>query len=84
MGSPKPPFLGQQMIHGKLKQRSISRKARFNYEPHSIAGNLPVADQDISSVSHTPRTIADPFFLEYLNGVSSILFEHGYSMLCPR
>ncbi|HHT73068.1 MAG TPA: LacI family transcriptional regulator [Firmicutes bacterium] len=59
---------------------------RFNYEPHPIASNLARGRTKTIGVVFpaAPRTIADPFFLEYLNGVSSILFEHGYSMLLPQ
>lgn len=59
---------------------------RYNYRPHAVASNLARGRSKTIGMMlpAAPRTIADPFFLEYLNGVSSVLFEHGYSMLLPQ
>ena len=59
---------------------------KYNYEPHAVASNL--ARRRTKTIGllfpKAPRTIADPFFLEYLHGVSETLFEHGYSLLIPQ
>lgn len=59
---------------------------KYNYEPHVVASNL--ARRRTKTIGlmfpKAPRTIADPFFLEYLHGVSETLFEHGYSLLIPQ
>lgn len=59
---------------------------QFNYEPHAIASNLAKGRSRTIGIMlpDAPRTISDPFFLEYLNGVGTVLFEHGYSMLLPQ
>ncbi|NLM39484.1 MAG: LacI family transcriptional regulator [Firmicutes bacterium] len=59
---------------------------RYNYRPHAVASNLARGRSKTIGMMlpAAPRTIADPFFLEYLNGVSTVLFEHGYSMLLPQ
>lgn len=73
-------------VKPETKQYIKAVAKRFNYEPHPIASNLARGRTRIVGVvlPDAPRTIADPFFLEYLNGVSSVLFEHGYSMLLPQ
>ncbi|MCK9525080.1 MAG: LacI family transcriptional regulator [Limnochordia bacterium] len=58
----------------------------YNYQPHMVASNL--AKRRTKTIGlmfpRAPRTIADPFFLEYLHGVSETLFEEGYSLLIPQ
>lgn len=73
-------------VKPETKQYIKEVARRFNYEPHPIASNLARRRTGTIGVVFpgAPRTIADPFFLEYLNGVSSVLFEHGYSMLLPQ
>lgn len=59
---------------------------KYNYRPHAVASNL--AKRRTKTIGlmfpEAPRTIADPFFLEYLQGVSTTLFEQGFSLLFPR
>ncbi len=59
---------------------------KYNYQPHMVASNL--ARRRTKTIGlmfpKAPRTIADPFFLEYLQGVSETLFESGYSLLIPQ
>lgn len=59
---------------------------KYNYQPHAVASNL--ARRRTKTIGlmfpEAPRTIADPFFLEYLQGVSETLFEQGFSLLFPR
>ncbi|MGI6160300.1 MAG: LacI family DNA-binding transcriptional regulator, partial [Limnochordia bacterium] len=59
---------------------------RYNYRPHQVASNL--AKRRTKTIGllfpSAPRTIADPFFLEYLHGVSETLFEQGFSLLIPQ
>lgn len=60
--------------------------AKYNYHPHTIASNL--AKRRTKTIGlmfpKAPRTIADPFFLEYLQGVSETFFQEGYSFLIPQ
>jgi LacI family transcriptional regulator len=59
---------------------------QYNYQPHTVASNL--AKRRTKTIGlmfpKAPRTIADPFFLEYLHGVSETLFEYGFSLLVPQ
>ena len=59
---------------------------KYNYQPHMVASNL--ARRRTKTIGlmfpKAPRTIADPFFLEYLQGVSETLFENGFSLLIPQ
>ena len=59
---------------------------RYNYQPHMVASNLAKRRTKIIGLMFpkAPRTIADPFFLEYLQGVSETLFEQGFSLLIPQ
>lgn len=59
---------------------------KYNYQPHVVASNL--AKRRTKTIGlmfpKAPRTIADPFFLEYLQGVSETLFEEGFNLLIPQ
>lgn len=60
--------------------------ARYNYRPHAVARSLAKRRTQTIGLMFpkAPRTIADPFFLEYLQGVSETLFEAGFSLLIPQ
>ena len=59
---------------------------RYNYQPHLVASNL--ARRRTKTIGlmfpKAPRTMANPFFLEYLQGVGETLFTQGYSLLLPQ
>jgi LacI family transcriptional regulator len=64
----------------------LEMASHYNYQPHMVASNL--AKRRTKTIGlmfpKAPRTIADPFFLEYLHGVSETLFEQGFSLLIPQ
>ena len=73
-------------VKPETKALILEMAAQFNYQPHMVASNL--AKRRTKTIGlmfpKAPRTIADPFFLEYLHGVSETLFEHGFSLLIPQ
>ncbi len=60
--------------------------AKYNYRPHAVASNLARRQTRIIGllIPRAPRTVADPFFLEFLHGVNGTLFNSGYSLLVPQ
>ncbi|HBG02877.1 MAG TPA: hypothetical protein DDW87_15145, partial [Firmicutes bacterium] len=73
-------------VKPETKSLILEVAAQYNYQPHMVASNL--AKRCTKTIGlmfpKAPRTIADPFFLEYLHGVSETLFEQGYSLLIPQ
>lgn len=59
---------------------------KYNYQPHTVASNLARRRSRTIGLMFpkAPRTMADPFFLEYLQGVSETFFQEGYSLLIPQ
>lgn len=58
---------------------------QYNYHPHSVASSLAKQQSRIVGLvfPESPRSISDPFFLEFLKGVSETLSLTGYSLLIP-
>ncbi len=73
-------------VKAETKELILEMAAQYNYQPHMVASNL--ARRCTKTIGlmfpKAPRTIADPFFLEYLHGVSETLFEHGFSLLMAQ
>lgn len=73
-------------VKPETKALILEMAKKYNYQPHAVASNL--ARRRTKTIGlmfpKAPRTIADPFFLEYLHGVSETLFEEGYSLLIPQ
>lgn len=73
-------------VKPETKALILEMAERYDYQPHMVASNL--AKRRTKTIGlmfpKAPRTIADPFFLEYLQGVSETLFEQGYSLLIPQ
>lgn len=73
-------------VKPETKELILEMAERYNYRPHAVASNL--ARRRTKTIGllfpSAPRTIADPFFLEYLHGVSETLFEQGFSLLIPQ
>lgn len=77
---------GDPRVKPETRALILKMAERYNYRPHTVASNL--ARRRTKTIGllfpSAPRTIADPFFLEYLNGVSETLFEQGFSLLIPQ
>ncbi|NMB19988.1 MAG: LacI family transcriptional regulator [Firmicutes bacterium] len=73
-------------VKPETKELIMAMAEEYNYQPHAVASNL--ARRRTKTIGllfpRAPRTIADPYFLEYLHGVSETLFEHGFSLLIPQ
>ncbi|MEC9488421.1 MAG: LacI family DNA-binding transcriptional regulator [Halanaerobium sp.] len=67
-------------------KREIKRLARkFRYHPHTVASNLARQQSRIVGLvfPQSPRSISDPFFLEFIKGVTETLAMAGFSILVP-
>lgn len=73
-------------VKEETKQLVKQLAKKYNYHPHSIARSLARRQTKIVGLllPKLPRTVADPFFFEFVNGVSGTLFESGYSVLIPQ
>lgn len=73
-------------VKEETKKKIQEIAARYNYQPHTIASSLARRKTKIVGLifPDEPRKLSDPFFLEFLNGVSDQLFQSGYSMLIPQ
>lgn len=58
---------------------------KLDYRPHKVAQALAKKHTNIIAVvlPAFPRSVSDPFFLEFLKGISEVAFEHGYSLTLP-
>ncbi|MGM0603489.1 MAG: LacI family DNA-binding transcriptional regulator [Bacillota bacterium] len=67
----------------KREIKNIAEK--YNYRPHKLAQALAKKHTNIIAVvlPTFPRSVSDPFFLEFLQGISEIAFEYGYSLTIP-
>ncbi len=68
-------------------REKISRIARdLNYKPHQVAQALAKKNTNIVGVviPWLPRSVADPFFLEFLQGIGEVAHERGYSLTLPN
>src|SRR5690554_503435 len=64
----------------KRKIRTIANK--LNYQPHKAAQALANKNTNIIGIffPRSPRSVADPFFLEFLEGIGEIASANGYSL----
>lgn len=70
----------------ELTKREIKKIAKeHNYQPHKVAQALAKKHTNIIAVilPAYPRSVSDPFFLEFLQGISERAFENGYSLTLP-
>src|SRR5690554_2927499 len=58
----------------------------LNYKPHQVAQALARKNSNIIGVviPWLPRSVTDPFFLEFLQGIGEIAHEKGYSLTLPN
>lgn len=64
----------------KKKIRAIAKK--LNYQPHKAAQALANKNTNIIGIvfPRSPRSVADPFFLEFLQGIGENASASGYSL----
>lgn len=65
----------------------ITRIAReLNYQPNKVAQALAKNFTNVIGVviPWFPRTVADPFFLEFLQGIGDLAHDKGYSLILPN
>lgn len=69
-------------VNAKTKKRIRAIAKKFNYQPHKAAQALANKNTNIIGIvfPRSPRSVADPFFLEFLQGIGKIASRSGYSL----
>jgi len=67
------------------KNEIIKIAEKYNYRPNKLAQALAKNTTNIVAVvlPAFPRSIADPFFLKFLQGISEVAIKNGYSLTLP-
>ncbi len=72
-------------INEKTRERVLSIARQMNYRPHHMDQALAKKRTNIIGVMipKTPRSITDPFFLEFLGGIGEETSKRGFSLMLP-
>lgn len=67
------------------KNKIIKLARKYNYKPNKVAQALAENQTKIIAVilPSAPRSVTDPFFLEFLHGVNNKAYQQGYSLTIP-
>lgn len=67
------------------KNKIIKLARKYNYKPNKVAQALAEKQTKIIAVilPSAPRSVSDPFFLEFLHGVNNTAYQQGYSLTIP-
>ncbi|ACL70200.1 LacI family DNA-binding transcriptional regulator [Halothermothrix orenii] len=73
-------------VNEETRKKVVKIAREMNYRPHQVAQALAKKNTNIIGVvlPTFPRTVADPFFLEFLQGIGEIAVEKGYSLTLPN
>lgn len=73
-------------VNEDTRERIAEIARRLNYRPHQVAQALAKKSTNIIGVviPWVPRSVADPFFLEFLQGIGEVATANGYSLTLPN
>ncbi|MDI3548008.1 MAG: hypothetical protein PWR10_1660 [Halanaerobiales bacterium] len=73
-------------VNEDTRERITEIARRLNYRPHQVAQALAKKSTNIIGVviPWVPRSVADPFFLEFLQGIGEVATANGYSLTLPN
>ncbi len=76
---------GDPRVNEDTRSRIIEIAREMNYRPHQVAQALAKKNTNIIGVilPGYPRSVADPFFLEFLQGIGEVAVDNGYSLTLP-
>lgn len=69
-------------VNDDTREQIANIAKKLNYRPHQVARALANKNTNIIGVvlPWFPRNVADPFFLEFLQGIGEVAVEEGYSL----
>ncbi|MFP4198782.1 MAG: LacI family DNA-binding transcriptional regulator [Halanaerobium sp.] len=72
-------------VKEETKNKILKIAGRYNYQPNKVAQALAEKNTKIIAVilPSAPRSVSDPFFLEFLHGVNNKAYQQGYSLTMP-
>lgn len=72
-------------VKEETKNKIIKLARKHNYKPNKVAQALAEKHTKIIAVMlpSAPRSVSDPFFLEFLHGINNIAYQQGYSLTIP-
>ena len=72
-------------VREETKNKIIKIARKYNYKPNKVAQALAENNTKIIAVMlpSAPRSVSDPFFLEFLQGINNIVYQKGYSLSIP-
>lgn len=73
-------------IKVQTREKILKIAGEMNYRPHHMAQALAKKRTNIIGVMipKTPRTVTDPFFLEFLGGIGEETSRRGFSLMLPN
>jgi len=72
-------------VKEETKNKILKIASKHNYQPNKVAQALAENNTKIIAVMlpSAPRSVSDPFFLEFLHGINKIAYQQGYSLTIP-
>jgi LacI family transcriptional regulator len=72
-------------VKKETKEKILKIAREYNYRPNNIAQALAENNTKIIALMlpSAPRSVSDPFFLEFLHGINDIAYQKGYSLSIP-
>jgi len=72
-------------INAKTRGRILKIAREMDYRPHKMARALAKKRTNIIGIMipKTPRSVSDPFFLEFLGGIGAETSRKGFSLMLP-
>jgi LacI family transcriptional regulator len=72
-------------VKEETKNKILKIARKYNYQPNKVAQALAENNTKIIAVMlpSAPRSVSDPFFLEFLHGINNIAYQMGYSLSIP-
>ncbi len=72
-------------VKAETKNKILKIASKYNYKPNKVAQALAENHTKIIAVMlpSAPRSVSDPFFLEFLHGINNTAYQQGYSLTIP-
>lgn len=72
-------------VNEETKEKILKIAQKYNYKPNKVAQALAEKNTKTLAVilPSPPRTLSDPFFLEFLHGINNAAYQYGYSLTIP-
>lgn len=72
-------------VNEGTRKKILKIAQEYNYQPNKVAQALAEKNTKTLAVilPSPPRTLSDPFFLEFLHGINNTAYQYGYSLTIP-